>query len=251
MEAEIKKVAITGASSGLGEALVRDFASRGADVALLARRQDRLQTLADELTECYPQQRFVAEKLDVAETDAVLPALERVRDALGGLDTVIANAGVTTVNPAGKGDFDKDRKLTEINLLGGMATCDAAARLFREQGYGRIAGTASIAAYVGIPGSASYSASKAAFGRYLETIRMELHKKHVIVTAIYPGFVKTDLAPGMEKMPFVISAEKAAKQIVTAIEAGKGKVIVPNWPWRFAMPALKLVPEKVLLSMFK
>lgn len=251
MHQEISKVAITGASSGIGAALARALAADGASLALLARRADKLQALAAELSAQYPQQTFFVQTLDVAHSAAILPALTAAKAALGGLDTVIANAGVTAVNATGKGDFAKEQQLLEVNLIGGMATCDAAARLLREQGGGRIVGIASVAAFCGIPGSAAYSASKAGFGHYLETIRLELSRKGIVVTAIYPGFINTELAPGMANMPFVIDADKAARAMLRAIRAGKRRAIVPAWPWRLLLPFLSWVPERLLTSMFR
>lgn len=241
----IEKVAITGASSGIGAALARELAAGGASLALLARREDKLKALADELAQRYPGQTFVAQELDVSRVADIKPALQAAKAALGGLDTVITNAGVTSVHAAGKGDLAEDIHLLEINLIGGIATCDAAAALMREQGFGRIVGMASIAAFVGIPGSASYSASKAGFGHYLETIRKELHRKGVQVMAIYPGFIKTELAPGMEKMPFVIEADAAAKTMIKAMRAGKHRLIVPAWPWRLILPIMGWIPERI------
>jgi short-subunit dehydrogenase len=245
---KLEKVAITGASSGIGEALAWALAKEGASIALLARREDRLTALAASLTECYPEQKFVVKTLDVAVTSSILPVLEKARDELGGLDTVIANAGITAVNATGKGDFGKDARVLQINLLGGMATCDAAARLLREQGGGHIAGISSIVAFQGIPGSAAYSASKAGFGHYLATIGMELRKHGIEVTAIYPGFIQTELVPHMEKMPFVVGAEKAAASMVKAIQQGRKKLIVPAWPWRLMVPFLRLLPESVIVK---
>lgn len=250
MKKQLHKVAITGASSGIGAALARELAIKGADVALIARREDRLHALADELTAAYPSQSFPIHALDVAQTDAILPALEAVKHQLGGLDCVIANAGITNVNATGKGDFSADIHLFQVNLIGAAATCEAAARLFRQQGSGHIVGMASIAAFCGIPGSAAYSASKAGFGHYLVTLGMELRRQHIDVTAIYPGFIDTELAPHMDKMPFVIGAEKAAATMVKAIAAGKRRVIVPGWPWRLVLPALRWTPEALLLKMF-
>lgn len=247
----MERVAITGASSGIGAALARALAAEGASLALLARRGDKLKALADELSARHPGQTFFIQELDVARVADILPALKQASAALGGLDTVVANAGVTNVHAAGKGELTAEIRLLETNLIGAIATCDAAAALMREQGFGRIAGVASVAAFAGIPGSAAYSASKAGFGHYLETIRMELHRKGIQVTAIYPGFVKTELAPGMEKMPFVIDADTAAKSMVKAMRAGKRRLIVPAWPWRLVLPVLGWVPERVMTGMFR
>ena len=107
-----------------------------------------------------------------------------------------------------------------------MATIDGAARIFRQQGKGTAVGISSVSAFKGIPGSAAYSASKAGFSSYLDTTRIELKKHGISVVAVHPGFVKTDIAPNMEKYPFVISAEKAAKDIVNAIKKKKRRLVI-------------------------
>ncbi len=247
----MKAVAITGASSGIGEALARECARRGASVALLARRADRLEALAGELRQQYPDQRFSTRSLDVTERTALAPALEAVRAELGDLDTVMANAGLTAVNRTGAGDPARDEQVTAVNLLGGMATVDAAARIFRERGGGRILGVSSIAAFLGIPGSAAYSASKAGFTRYLHTVGMELGKHNIHITTAHPGFIKTELAPGMEKYPFVISADKGARIMVQALLRGKKDVTVPAWPWALVRRVAPLVPDALVMRAFR
>lgn len=244
-------VAITGASSGIGAALAREAARRGAHVALLARRIERLQALADELQKTYPEQRFVVRSLDVAALDSIAPALHEIRDALGGLDTVIANAGITAVNRVGAGDFSKDEQVIQVNLLGAMATLDAAAALFRQQDSGRLAAVSSIAAFRGIPGSAAYSCSKAGLSSYVDTLSLELAKHGIGTTLIHPGFIETELAPGMDRYPFVIKADKAAQKMMDAIVAGKREVTVPGWPWRFLRPAMGLIPGSLVLKLFR
>lgn len=247
----MKAVAITGASSGIGEALAHECARRGASVALLARRADRLEALAGELRKQYPEQTFTTRSLDVTERAAVAPALEAVRAELGDLDTVMANAGMTAVNRTGAGDPARDEAVTAVNLLGGMATVDAAARIFRERGGGQLLGVSSIAAFLGIPGSAAYSASKAGFSRYLDTVRMELAKHHIGITSAHPGFIKTELAPGMEQYPFVISAEKGARIMVNALVRGKKDVTVPAWPWALVRRLAPLVPDSLVMRAFR
>lgn len=246
------KVAITGASSGIGLALANELAKQGASIALLARSKDRLHALADDLSQRYPRQQFVVQTLDVGELESIAPAIQLVADQLGGLDTVIVNAGIANVHATGKGDFGRELKTLQINLLGAMATCDAAAALFRQNDApSAIVGIASIAGIQGIPGSAGYSASKAGFAHYLNTIALELSKFNVQVTTVYPGFIKTELAPNMEKMPFVIEADAAARTIVKAIQKRKRKLIVPAWPWKPLLPLLKLLPPSVIVKSLK
>ena len=137
-----------------------------------------------------------------------------------------------------------------VNLVGGMATVDAAARLFRETGTGNIVGISSVSAFKGIPGSAAYSASKAGFSNYLDAVRIELKKHGINVMAVHPGFVKTDIAPGMEKRPFVIEADRAAKDIVSGIEKGNANTIVPSMPWSVLGRVLPVLPDKVIEKAF-
>lgn len=246
----IQTVAITGASSGIGKALAYEFARRGIHLALMARRQDVLADIAADLQQQYSQVKVYCIALDVAQTDSILPALEQAQQQLGTLDCVIANAGITGVNKTGAGDFTKDQNVIQINLIGGMATIDGAARIFRQQGSGTAVGISSVSAFKGIPGSAAYSASKAGFSSYLDTTRMELKKHNIDVVAVHPGFVKTEIAPNMEKYPFVISAQKAAKDIVDGIVKGKHNIIVPALPWSVLGRVMPMVPDRIIEKAF-
>lgn len=246
----IQSVAITGASSGIGKALAYEFAGRGANLALMARRLDVLEELAADIKARYPKTNVCCISLDVAQTETILPALQQAREQLGALDCVIANAGITGVNKTGAGDFSKDQHVIQVNLIGGMATVDAAARIFREQGGGKIVGISSVSAFRGIPGSAAYSASKAGFSSYLDTTRIELKKYKIEVIAVHPGFVKTDIAPNMEKYPFVITAEKAAHDIVGGIVKGTSNIIVPALPWAVLGRVMPMLPDRVIEKAF-
>ena len=245
----MKAIAITGASSGIGKALALEYAKRGAKLALMARRLDVLEQLAQEIKDQYAVQ-VACIALDVSQTEAIYPALQQAKQQLGELDCVIANAGITGVNKTGAGDFNKDQNVVMVNLVGGMATVDAAARLFRESGTGNIVGISSVSAFKGIPGSAAYSASKAGFSNYLDAVRIELKKHGINVMAVHPGFVKTDIAPGMEKRPFVIEADRAAKVIVSGIEKGNANTIVPSMPWSVLGRVLPVLPDKVIEKAF-
>lgn len=242
------KVIITGASSGIGEALAREFARRGYTLGLMARRVDRLEKLAGELRKTGARVEVAA--LDVADDGSVHAAVDALREQLGGLDIMVANAGITAVSRTGAGDIGKDKQVIAVNLVGAIATLDAAARHFRAEKRGHLVGISSIAALKPIPGSGTYSASKAALSSWLRAARAELMKHGVAVTAIHPGFIRTELVGGMEKYPFVIEADAAAREMVDAIEAKKASVIVPAWPWKLLIPFANLLPDRLTARMF-
>lgn len=243
-----RNVIITGASGGLGEALAREFVRRGYHVGLMARRAERLDALAGELRRSGVKVEVGV--VDVAHDDTVHAAVDGLRERLGGLDIFIANAGITAVNRTGSGDIAKDKQVMAVNFTGAIASLDAAARHFRAQKRGRLVGISSIAGIMPIPGSGTYSASKAALSMWLRAARIELAKHGVGVTAIHPGFIRTELVPGMEKYPFVIEADAAARAIVNAIEAGKDNLIVPAWPWKYLLPIARLLPESLAGKLF-
>lgn len=238
-----KTVLITGASSGIGASLAREFASRGYNLGLLARRADRLQELAAEIKRQSPAVHVEVAALDVCDRPSAPGVIAELGQRLGGYQIMVANAGVTGIRKSGSGDLTTDEKIFETNLYGAIATLDAATAHFKEHGGGQLVGISSVAAFFGIPGSAAYSASKAALSNYLDAMRKELGKYQIKVTAIHPGFVNTDLAPNMEKYPFSAKPEKVAKEIVTAIEKGAKSAVVPRYPWAALLPALRILPD--------
>ncbi|OUS25746.1 short-chain dehydrogenase [Gammaproteobacteria bacterium 45_16_T64] len=242
-----KTAIITGASSGIGKALAFEMAQKGYNLGLVSRRLEALEQVRTDIKQqCSNNINIEIETLDVAEDHTILPVLEKLSNTLGGTDIIVANAGITAVNRTGTGNFSVDRNVIQINLIGAMATVDAAAALFRKQKKGHIVGISSVTAWVGIPGSSAYSSSKAGFTTYLQAVRGELRKKNIQVTTIHPGFIDTDIAENMGSKPFVISAKKAAGQMLSAIEKKKSSVIVPNLPWSVVTKLITLLPEKIV-----
>lgn len=245
----MKKVMITGASSGIGEALALAYAERGYALGLAARRLEKLETLKAKLEQ--KQVPVAIRALDVADDRQIQPTLESIDEELGGIDIVIANAGITAVNRTGKGDFEVDREVVQVNLIGGMATVDAAARIYRKnKRAGQIVGVSSVSAFRGIPGSAAYSGSKAGFSNYLGAVRMELKKHRIGVSVVHPGFVATDLSDNLEKYPFVITAEKAAKAIMAGIDKQEANIIVPKMPWSVLSRVISIAPDALVSRVF-
>lgn len=246
-----KSVVITGASSGIGAALAREFANRGYSIALCARRIDKLESLKKELAEQNSHIKVMSAALDVNELETVPRVLTEIKSELGTIDIVIANAGITGVRRTGSGDLTVDKQVLQTNLYGAIATVDAAIAIFREQNFGHIVGMSSFSAFRGIPGSAAYSASKAALTNYLQAVGTELYrKKDIKVTAIHPGFIRTEIDDNIDQFPFVIDADKAAKTMANAIEKGKKDVVVPRWPWAVLRNVMPKLPESVLAKIF-
>lgn len=231
-------VVITGASSGIGRELAIEFARRGYDLGLTARRLPALEQLRGELLLADRSGSLHVEiaALDVDDDAAVGPRLATLFTRLAKVDIVVVNAGVNDFTSVGKGDFGREKQLLQTNLIGAIATVNAAVEYFRERGAGHIVGISSLASLQGMPKQAAYCASKAGFSMYLDAARIELARKNIRVTKILPGFVKTDIMPNIEKYPFAVSATQAAQEMVTIIEKGKALGFVPAFPWKWLRP---------------
>lgn len=242
-------VIIVGASRGIGASLAREYASRGWNLGLVARSEDALTMLGHEIRNAH-NVRVETATLDVTDNDNVGPVLGELMQRFGHVDLVIANAGVLGWRRAGDGNVAEDRRIIETNLMGAIAVIDTAVAKFKAQRVGHIVGISSISAYRGIPGSAAYSASKAALTNYLDALRMELADKNITVSAVHPGFVKTDIGPNMEKYPFAADPAKVAKEIADGLARKKKSLIVPRFPWSLLMPGMKVMPDSVMRKIF-
>ena len=242
---ENKTVLITGASDGLGRQVAYELAARGYDLALAARRIDLLEAIKSDI-ESRHGRRVFAYGLDVRDTAQVQAIVERAAVDLGQLDVVIANAGVGESGRIGQSDFAGTRKLIEINVVGAMATIDAAVRLFRKQNCGHVVAISSVAAWRGLPGNGAYSASKAAVSTYMDALHAEVARKNIRTTVIYPGFIDTAINAGMKQRPFLLSLEEGGRRIADAIEAGRTRAVIPGYPWRLLFPLLKALPAAAL-----
>ena len=241
-----KKILITGASSGIGRALAYELADRGHDLALTARRLETLEEIRDDLQARHPSARIVIHALDVAAYQTVPEVVASCIDELGGLDILIANAGIGLGEKVGKGRFAEARRTIETNLIGAMATVDAAVEYYLEQGHGHIVGVASVTAFLGMPRMASYGASKAGLALYLESLRAEVHRKNIHVTVLNPGYIDTPLNDMLKSRPFLISAEKGAALMAGMIDRRVKKSTVPVWPWSILERVMRMLPTRVV-----
>jgi NAD(P)-dependent dehydrogenase (short-subunit alcohol dehydrogenase family) len=236
---------ITGASSGIGEALAVEFARRGYELAIAARRTDRLEVLAERLRGLGAA-RVLPVSMDVTDFDGIAGALGRVVAEIGRLDVVVVNAGVGYSVPAGRGRFDLVKRTLDTDLTGAIATIEQALPILRAQRGGQIVAITSIAGARGMPFLGAYSAAKAGLHRYLQSLRAEVHREPIKVTELAPGYIDTDMNRGVPHRPFVIPAEKGAAIMARLIERRVSHAYVPAWPWALVAPLLRIVPTALM-----
>ena len=242
-----KTVFITGASSGIGRALAMELARRGHDLFLTARRLDALERIRADVAAADPARRVEVRRLDVTDDGDVANAVAEAAQKLGRLDIVVANAGIGNSGRVGEGNLERARLIVETDLIGAIATIDAAVALFRRQGGpGQVVGVSSVAGVRGLPGSGSYSASKAGLTTYLESVRAETHGEPVTVTTLAPGYIDTPINQDVKSRPFLIDAEKGARIMADLIERGVGYATVPRLPWTVVAPLMRVLPDSLL-----
>lgn len=223
---------VTGASSGIGRAIALELARPGVRLWLAARRAAELERVAEEARVRGAQAEAVI--LDVRDAPAVHAAVRAADERAGGLELVLANAGVGRSRPLRAFAWEELAAVLEVNVVGAIATLWAAAGPMAARGRGTLAATSSVAALRGLPGSGAYSASKAALSTFLETLRADLADSGVAVCDLRPGFVRTPLTAGNRfPMPFLLEAEDAARRMVRALERGRP---VTTFPLGLALP---------------
>jgi NADP-dependent 3-hydroxy acid dehydrogenase YdfG len=198
---------ITGASSGIGEATARALAADGYPVALLARRADRIQVLADELGG-----GAIAIEADVTDRESVVAAADRVQHELGGADILVNNAGVMLTAPFGSDQREEHRRMVETNLLGAMTATEVFLDQLRADGRGDLVNVSSVAGRVAPAGFAAYAATKWGINGWSEALRVEL-QPDIRVTVIEPGAIVTELADHITHADSKKAAEEATAEI--------------------------------------
>ena len=240
------KVFLTGASSGIGEALARLYAGQGATLGLMARREDLLARLAASLgtpCELYP--------CDVRDARGMNAAAAHFMARHGPPDIVIGNAGISignlTEHPE---DLETMREVLEINVMGLVTTFQPFVAPMRARASGTLVGIASVAGLRGLPGGTAYSASKAAAIRYLEGLRVELRGSGVRVTTICPGYIATEMTRrNPYPMPFIIPADEAARRFARVIAQGRSYAVIP-WQMAIVGRILGVLPNWIFDRLF-
>jgi NADP-dependent 3-hydroxy acid dehydrogenase YdfG len=237
-----RRIFISGASAGLGEGMARRFAALGRDLALAARRLDRLESLRAELLAASPGIRVEVAALDVDDPDAVAAVVPDLAGRLGGLDRFVANAGIGKGASVGTGAAAANRAVLATNVLGTHAQCEAAMAHFRAQGSGHLVVVSSVAGVRGMRGTrTAYAASKAALNSLAEGIRSDVLGTGIRVTTLLPGFIATDINVG-RRGRFTVDLDTGVDALVAAIEREPVRAYVPPWPWRPVSALLRVLP---------
>ncbi|GAB3990772.1 SDR family oxidoreductase [Nocardioides marmoraquaticus] len=243
-----QRILITGASSGLGAEMARQLAARGRDLALCARRTDRLEALREEILGAHPGATVSVRALDVTDDDQVFEVVRAFRDDLGGLDRVVVNAGLGKGAPIGTGRYDANRQTAMVNFVGALAQTEAAMEVFREQGHGHLVMVSSMSAMRGLPRTVTtYAATKAAVAHLVEGLRLELLGKPYAFTVLYPGYIVSEMNDANDTgKPGLVSTEKGVRAMVEAMEKEKAEACVPPLPWAPLSVVMKHAPLPLL-----
>jgi len=231
---------VTGASSGIGEALALELGRTGSAVTLCARRAELLDALAGRIRSAGGKARTAV--VDVCRASEVQKAVDEAEAEFGPIDLLIANAGLGINSPSVKLRTEWIDQMVDVNLKGAMYTVVALMPRMVERRRGCIVGISSLAGYRGLPGSAVYSATKAGLSTFLEAIRPEARTRGVGVTDVCPGFIRTPLTDKNKfPMPFLMDADEAARRILRAVRSGRAKFGFP-WPMHALSKLLQWLP---------
>jgi short-subunit dehydrogenase len=240
-----QKILITGASSGLGAGMARSFAAKGRDLALCARRTERLDELKAELTQRHPGINVAVAALDVNDHEQVPKVFGELSDELGGIDRVIVNAGIGKGAPLGSGKLWANKATIETNLVAALVQIETALQMFKKSGSGHLVLVSSVAGNKGVPGvKAAYAASKAGLSSLGESLRAEYIKGPISITVLEPGYIASEMTAKSETTMLMVDTETGVKSMVDAIERERGRAVVPGWPWTPLVALMKVTPTR-------
>lgn len=245
-----KNILITGASSGLGRGMAIEFAKMGRNLALCARRVERLEELKVQLYAINPDIQVLIKSLDVDDHDAVFTVFNEFKQELGQLDRVIVNAGMGKGASIGTGYFAANKQTAITNFVSALAQCEAAVGIFREQNAGHLVTISSISAIRGFRRALNvYAATKAAITSLSEGLRVDLAKTPIVVSTVHPGFIKSEINEKVKNVPFMVDTQTGCKAMVKAIEKEGANSYVPTWPWAFLQLLMRIAPLSMLAKM--
>lgn len=241
MDLKAKVCWVIGASSGIGAAVANEFVSRGAIVAISARRSDQLDQVA--------AGRMLALPADITDLSSLQSAASQIRKELGPIDIAVISAGYWKQMSGKNWQAPIFNEHVQVNLIGTSNALAVVLPEMLERRSGLIAGISSVAGYRGLPGSEAYGATKAAQINLFEALRISVAPSNVHITTICPGFVRTELtANNAFPMPFIIGAEEAGREICDGIERDRLVIVFPK-PMAILMKLAQFVPARFWVSL--
>ncbi|MGZ5391888.1 MAG: SDR family oxidoreductase [Mycobacterium sp.] len=241
-----RKILITGASTGLGKGMARAFAAKGRDLALCARRIDRLDELKAELLERHPGISVAVAALDVNDHEQVPKVFTELSDELGGIDRVIVNAGIGKGAPLGSGKLWANKATIETNLVAALVQIETALEMFKASGGGHLVLVSSVLGNKGVPGvKAAYAASKAGVSSLGESLRAEYLSGPIKVTTLEPGYIESEMTAKSGSTFLMVDNATGVKAMVDAMEREAGRAAVPWWPWGPLVQLMRVLPPRL------
>jgi short-subunit dehydrogenase len=245
-----QNILITGASSGLGKGMALELAKKGRNLALCARRTERLEEFKEELNKAYPDCKVVIRSLDVNDHDQVFEVFKAFKQDLGQIDRIIVNAGLGKGASIGSGYFHANKQTAVTNFVSAVAQCEAAMEIFKEQNSGHLVTISSISAFRGFRRAMTvYAATKAALTSLSEGIRIDVRGTPIKVTTLHPGFIRSELNEKVKKVPFIVDTETGCRSMVKAMERESASAFCPAWPWALVVPILRIAPLSLVAKM--
>ncbi|MGM0524602.1 MAG: SDR family oxidoreductase [Pseudomonadota bacterium] len=255
MSQQRKTILITGASSGLGQGMAREFAAQGRNLCLCARRLERLEELKQELQSEYTNITVSIKTLDVNEHDDVFRVFQEFKQEFGTIDRFIINAGMGKGAAIGTGYFKANKATAETNFVAALAQCEAAMEILREQEAGHLVTISSMSAFRGLPRAMTvYAATKAGLASLTEGIRADLLKTYgsnspIKVSTIFPGYIRSEINEKVKNTPFMIDTKTGCRLLAKAINKEPVTAYVPRWPWALMAFLMKRLPLKWVLKL--
>ncbi|MDP7592538.1 MAG: SDR family oxidoreductase [Litorilituus sp.] len=245
-----KNILITGASSGLGKGMAIEFAKRGHNLALCARRIQNLEQLQGQLEVINPNITVIIKSLDVNDHPAVFAIFKEFKTEMGSLDRIIINAGMGKGASIGKGYFHANKQTAQTNFIAAIAQAEAAMEILYQQNSGHLVTISSITAVRGFRRAmTAYAASKAALTSLTEGIRIDVLGTPIKVSCIHPGFIRSKINEKVKTVPFIVDTKTGCKALIKAINQEKANSYVPNWPWSVIHWLLRIAPVSILKKM--
>lgn len=231
--------------------MAREFAAMGRNLALCARRTDRLDALRSELMAKHPDIRISVRQLDVNDHDQVFAVFRAFRDEFQTIDRVIVNAGLGKGASIGTGYFYANKQTAMTNFVAALAQCEAAVEIFRAQNGGHLVTISSVSSARGLGGAlTTYAATKAGLTALTEGIRADLLDTPIVVSTMMPGYIRSEMNERVKHTPFMIDTERGVRALVRAIESEPARAYVPTWPWVAVAFLMKRLPLRMVRRMF-